>query len=106
MLCSVFLCCAILIYYKYHNIHHGTFPCSVLLFSSYWPIRFLFLCTLKSTVYVLVFKGSGWEHVPTDVPSQSISMGSNHRVWTIASNGTAYFRAGFSANKKTGTVNS
>ena len=38
----------------------------------------------------------------TDLPFISISVGSKRRVWGIAENGTAYFRAGFGENKITG----
>lgn len=44
-------------------------------------------------------QGSSWEHILTDLPIVSISVGSKRRVWVIAENGTAYFRAGFGENK-------
>ena len=44
-------------------------------------------------------QGSSWEHILTDLSIVSISVGSKRRVWVIAENGTAYFRAGFGENK-------
>ena len=48
-------------------------------------------------------QGSSWEHILTDLPIVSISVGSKRRVWVIAENGTAYFRAGFGENKIIGS---
>lgn len=47
-------------------------------------------------------QGTAWEHILTDVPFSSISVGAKQRVWGIAENGTAYFRAGFGDNNITG----
>ena len=47
-------------------------------------------------------QGTTWEHILTDVPFVSISVGCKQRIWGIAENGTAYFRAGFGKNKTTG----
>lgn len=48
-------------------------------------------------------QGTAWEHILTDLPFISISVGCKRRVWGIAENGTAYFRAGFGENNITGT---
>ncbi|KAK2565445.1 Tectonin beta-propeller repeat-containing protein 1 [Acropora cervicornis] len=48
-------------------------------------------------------QGTAWEHILTDLPFISISVGCKQRVWGIAENGTAYFRAGFGENSITGT---
>ncbi|XP_048575709.1 tectonin beta-propeller repeat-containing protein 1-like isoform X2 [Nematostella vectensis] len=47
-------------------------------------------------------QGKSWEHVITDVPFVSISIGGKGHVWGVAEDGTAYFRAGFEENKITG----
>ncbi|XP_074638903.1 tectonin beta-propeller repeat-containing protein 1-like isoform X3 [Acropora palmata] len=47
-------------------------------------------------------QGTAWEHILTDLPFISISVGCKQRVWGIAENGTAYFRAGFGENSITG----
>lgn len=47
-------------------------------------------------------QGTAWEHILTDLPFISITVGCKRRVWGIAENGTAYFRAGFGENSVTG----
>lgn len=54
-------------------------------------------------IFLFLKQGTAWEHILTDLPFISISVGCKRRVWGIAENGTAYFRAGFGENNITGT---
>ena len=55
-------------------------------------------------IFLVLKQGTAWEHILTDLPFISISVGCKRRVWGIAENGTAYFRAGFGENNITGTT--
>ena len=55
-------------------------------------------------IFLFLKQGTAWEHILTDLPFISISVGCKRRVWGIAENGTAYFRAGFGENNITGTT--
>uniref|UniRef100_A0ABD2WY66 Galectin domain-containing protein n=1 Tax=Trichogramma kaykai TaxID=54128 RepID=A0ABD2WY66_9HYME len=46
--------------------------------------------------------GVTWEHIPSDQPLVSISIGPNHQVWAIGKNGSSYWRFGISESKPTG----
>ena len=56
--------------------------------------------------FVCFSQGTAWEHILTDLPFISITVGCKRRVWGIAENGTAYFRAGFGENSVTGIADS
>ena len=106
VLCYVVLHCAVSVVPRRVVLYVLCTNC-VLVFKSlqstgceFFPTDVPFNCAL----IFMSLQGTGWEHVPTDIPFKSISMGCKHRVWSVAKNGTAYFRAGFSGNKKTGNT--
>ncbi|XP_038067772.1 tectonin beta-propeller repeat-containing protein 1-like isoform X2 [Patiria miniata] len=47
-------------------------------------------------------EGYSWQHVPTDQPFRSISMGGSYRVWAVAKDGSAFFRNGIHVRNPTG----
>ncbi|XP_013383971.1 tectonin beta-propeller repeat-containing protein 1 [Lingula anatina] len=48
-------------------------------------------------------QGTHWQHVPTDQPFQSISVGGWYRVWAIAKDSSIWFRNGVSPQCPLGT---
>lgn len=47
-------------------------------------------------------KGTLWEHVPSDYPLASISVGPNRQVWAVGRNGSAYWRFGITESNPIG----